>query len=214
MLESMYVKIVDDNSDMLVCDYYVDRLDNSIDYFKSEPQGNRPIDIINSLFLGMHAGLWSKLIKSKHFLDYGVSFPDNLNYQEDLYILLAILPKMEFISYSPIAYYHYCDNPQALSYNLSLSNMLATRITLLDNIRKDFHYYVSSWQYMVFEVTIAYSMLMNKCMTDVSFRNYFSTIKPKVLKEKSTFKKSLCVLMVVNGICSQSLIHKIRAAYK
>ncbi len=211
MVECLYERITSSDADMLICDYFSDSI-SGVNRNPCNPRSTYANDVINELLLGMHAGLWNKLVKSSYYVD--VKFPDNLNYQEDFFSLIALLLKIEKVDYLPIPLYHYCFHKESLSNNNSSKFVLDSSMNLLRQLRTHYSFLLKNWRYSVYEIRLAYSILIQCEIEDDYFRSFFSWIKMSVLLHPhKLYRRSLFVLLVVKNICSQNIIRKLSHSF-
>lgn len=211
MLECLYYSISESNADVLICDYYVDWRGEKTKYKGAINQDPTPEDIINNLLLGnLHAGLWNKLVRSSCFMDYNLRFPDGLNYQEDFCLLINLLQRVNKVAYLPSAFYYYCYNEISLSNNHSSGFIVESRMLLLKHLRENSSSIIKNWRFSVYEIGIAYYILLNNVMTDSAFRLLFNNIRPSVLFHPHTnYRRSVMVFLVICGLCSQYSVRRI-----
>lgn len=110
MFSSMYKKALEENADIVICDYYHDYgiYNKKVSYnFKSMSN----VDILKYIFHNNSGQLWNKLVKRECYLSpYKVDFPIGLNHFEDLVICIKLLSIKRKISYINVPYYHYTQN--------------------------------------------------------------------------------------------------------
>lgn len=108
MLTELYQKVVEDTSDMVICDYLVENYnENTIKYIKQEPSRLDHTVVLKELFGHLHGSCCNKLVKKSCFDKFEVSFPLELSHCEDLYVNVLLLLNKIKIAYMPKAYYHY-----------------------------------------------------------------------------------------------------------
>lgn len=114
MLEELYNKIKEDDSDVVICDYWED--DNNVrKYINQKPSSLENKILLNDILTQrIHGSCCNKLVKRSCY-DL-VKFPVGLNYSEDTYVILHIIHNGVKISYLPKAFYHYCldTNPSSI----------------------------------------------------------------------------------------------------
>ncbi len=116
MLSSLYSKAVEDDADMVICDFYMDYPKKQI-YKIQRPDSLEPDRIIDSFFTGkLHGGHWNKLIKISCIRNGQVSFVEGANYCEDLLFNVKVLTHIKKVSYLHAAFYHYVQYASSLSY--------------------------------------------------------------------------------------------------
>lgn len=124
MLEEMYVKAAEQNSDMVVCDYWIEEKGKSY-YIKQRPSElTCSVMLLELLRMQLHGSCCNKLVKRKLFKKYQIRFPEDLSYCEDLYVNVSLLMNDIKIAYLPKAYYHYVYgiNSNSLSKSYSIKN--------------------------------------------------------------------------------------------
>ena len=108
MLYELYNNAIENNSDMVLCDFYVNyEHRNQEVYSNQNPQRLDCDSIIRGMLNNIHGSCWNKLVKRSCFLKYNVRFLNELNFCEDLYVNLALLKNDIVVSYLPKAFYHY-----------------------------------------------------------------------------------------------------------
>lgn len=116
MYEALYTEAKRKDADMVICDFYNNNNGNQ----KIEIQKPDKLESLSVLegisgrsFHRLHGSLCNKLIKSACYT--GVSFPKDINYCEDVFVLFQILAKDRVIEYLNKGYYHYkTDVPNSL----------------------------------------------------------------------------------------------------
>lgn len=111
MLEELFMNAIKEGSDMVICDYYLG--DNK--YVKQKPPSLWHEDVLIGLFRNLHGSCCNKLIKKKCYDDFHISFPLELSFCEDQYVIASILKNDIIITYYPNAFYHYMYNDNSLT---------------------------------------------------------------------------------------------------
>lgn len=107
MLKDLYEKVVNENSDLVICDY-IEEIDDKKIYKKSL---YKEIDDVKKEYVLTVAGPCSKLIRTSLIKDNDLYFPENMIY-EDLAVMPivgAIANKVSYIK-KPYYYYYIRDN--------------------------------------------------------------------------------------------------------
>lgn len=127
MLTDMYNRVLSDNLDMLICDFFEDTQLNSI-IIKQEPSNLNHLSVFKDLFINLHGSCCNKLVRKELFTKYNISFPNNYTYLEDLYVILKLCKHPITIGYLPKAYYHYIqdNNPNSLVHKPTKSKAIST----------------------------------------------------------------------------------------
>lgn len=106
MLEELYKKAKEDNSDMVICDFYINTYKGQT-YLKQQPSSLDRKIVLKELFTHLHGSCCNKLIKLESFKRSGARFPDGISFCEDLYVNAAMLLSEIRVSYLNKAFYHY-----------------------------------------------------------------------------------------------------------
>lgn len=113
-LESLYSEAINRNADIVICDYYLECKPCEFCLSKQNPQSNNSKEYLEMIFEGRRMGtLWNKLIKTSLYED--VVYPLNINYCEDVCVLMQILSKNVTLAYVPQPFYYYCFNAQSIT---------------------------------------------------------------------------------------------------
>ena len=106
MLEELYIKAMEEEADMVICDFYSEFPKKQI-YVKQEPSDLNYRTIFKLLMNQLHGSCWNKLIRRKCFEKYGIYFPNVMNLYEDKYVMLNLTLHPIKITYLSKAFYHY-----------------------------------------------------------------------------------------------------------
>lgn len=125
MLEKIYNEASLSNSDLVITDFFIHKEDITIK--KQKPSQLDAKHILHDLFYHLHGSLCNKLIKVDICKQLKISFPNQINYGEDLLFLIQLLKKKPDlkISYIPKAFYHYDlrTNNNSLTKNYTLKTL-------------------------------------------------------------------------------------------
>lgn len=119
MIEKLIQMTIKSKPDLVVCDYIVEKDNESI--IHHEFQNSLKND---SLIKNISYFLWNKLLRRSFLVENDILFPKNIMMAEDMYITLLSLSKNACVSYIPLALYHY--------------NQLNNRISITNNIQKSY----------------------------------------------------------------------------
>lgn len=120
MLEDLITKAQNDNSDIVIADFYVNN-GKSQTVSKQVPTSLNEkeilLDLMNNRLFG---SLCNKLIKTELYFNNNISFFPGINHCEDLLVCIQLfqLNKIK-VSYLPKAYYHYYSNPNSITHNFT-----------------------------------------------------------------------------------------------
>ena len=107
MISDMYHKAVEENADMVICDYQELTHDGEI-YRKQEPTALEGAAVLNDILNGkIYGALWNKMMRRDWLMKTNASFPQELTMREDLIFLSQCLPYAQKIAYIAKAYYGY-----------------------------------------------------------------------------------------------------------
>lgn len=134
MYEKMYNKAIEDDADVVVCDFC--RTDTK--HFRKFECGSHSTDIkdflINCLFQKDHGTLCNKLFNRKVY-DNNTVYPTGA-LGEDMVLSIQLLSKCKNLSYIPKAFYYYYLNPMSITKKVTIDNCITNYNTL--NINTDF----------------------------------------------------------------------------
>ncbi|MEG2340931.1 MAG: glycosyltransferase family 2 protein [Odoribacter sp.] len=106
MYEKMYNKAVDEDADIVGCDFYEEHSKDR-KYFKQNFPLNNVECIKNTLLGKLHSSVCNKLIKRELYILNHIHFPDGVNMWEDLTTMIQLYFYSRRISYIPNAFYYY-----------------------------------------------------------------------------------------------------------
>ena len=137
MLEELYGKAKETDADMVICDFYTEHKGGKQRYVKQQPESLDSRAVLKQLlFQQLHGSCWNKLVKRACYNKWGIRFPNNLNYCEDVIVLVQLLQHDIKVSYIMRAFYHYDQHVNTHSitraYTIDTFHM---RMYYLDNLR-------------------------------------------------------------------------------
>ena len=106
MLEELYRKAKEEDADMVICDFYVE-YKGYIQYVNQRPSSLECRIVLRELFQQLHGSCCNKLVRRACYSRFGVSFPLELSYCEDLYVNVSLLAHPIRVTYLHKAFYHY-----------------------------------------------------------------------------------------------------------
>lgn len=107
MLQTMYSKIIEENADVLITDFYEENKGKTL-YKRQLPSSMQSIDILKDILQNQLFGaLWNKLIRHSLYKRYDINFIKGINYCEDVLLLTQLLQKDIKVSFLHEAFYHY-----------------------------------------------------------------------------------------------------------
>ena len=107
MIADMYQVAVDQEADMVLCDYRELTHEGEV-YRKQEPTALDGVAVLEDILDGkLYGALWNKMMRREWLLQTKAAFPQRLTMREDLVFLSQCLPYASKIAYIPKAYYGY-----------------------------------------------------------------------------------------------------------
>ena len=125
MYEEMYNKAIEEDADVVVCDFYSTDCENE-QYSKGLISKERE-NVIADILLSRIAGcLWNKLVRRKEYTDHDLNYPTH-NMGEDAALIVQILWNAKRISYLPEPFYYYYMNQTSITKDVSDDNKIRQR---------------------------------------------------------------------------------------
>lgn len=113
MLEELYNIAVDENADIVICDYFVN-YNRYEQYREAKPADLFYQDVLKSLIYKSQGYMWNKLIRASCYRNpEAATWIVGQDLFEDMIICSRILKYPRRISYLPKAFYHYRQNPNS-----------------------------------------------------------------------------------------------------
>lgn len=107
ILESMYSKALEDNADMVICDYYITKRNKETLVYQNIDKTNH-LELLRQFLLGKyHGACWNKLVKANLFAKYNIEFNKDIIRWEDLFVVSSLLLNPIKVSYLAKPLYHY-----------------------------------------------------------------------------------------------------------
>lgn len=107
MLAELYAKAKETDADMVICDFYKNRNSRKTVYVNQQPSILNPVAVCIEMFVRLHGSCCNKLVKRVCFERFGIKFPLELSYSEDLFINVCLLSHQIKVAYLSKAFYHY-----------------------------------------------------------------------------------------------------------
>lgn len=146
MIEELVVKAIEEDADMVICDFYIHRK-GEMKYVEQQPKTLNPLQVMEQMlvksseFQQLHGSCWNKLVRracsNVDFADNRskpIRFePDNLRFCEDLVFNCRLLKtSVRSISYLNKAFYHYELREGSLSF--TYGDNICRSIAVLDSL--------------------------------------------------------------------------------
>lgn len=113
MYEKMYNKAIEEDADVVVCDFCSTDCENE-QYSKGLISKERENVIADVLLWRIAGCLWNKLVRRKEYTDHDLNYPTH-NMGEDTALIVQILWNAKRISYLPKPLYYYYTNPTSIT---------------------------------------------------------------------------------------------------
>lgn len=129
MLKDMWNVAVNENADIVICDFYTDIPGKDSMLSRQQPSSLTPMEVLYDLYTKkLFGALWHKLIKRSVYDKASARFYRGINYCEDLLLLTQILTATTpEIAYLPKAHYHYVLGDESLTRRVSLQGLESMR---------------------------------------------------------------------------------------
>ena len=192
MLEELYNKAVEENADMVICDYYNDYIKTGESkYIKQKPSSLDFQTVQKELFQQLHGSCCNKLIKRACYSNYNVQFPLVLDCCEDLYVCVKILSHNIKIAYLPKAFYHYSHGlnenslvKSSISYSEETLNKDIQRKKIILNEIQEHQTYIMARN--MFDYITVNKAFVSGVFSNKDFRQKMYPFRNSVLNYKNT----------------------------
>ena len=125
MYEEMYNKAIEEDADVVVCDFCSTDCENE-QYSKGLISKERENVIVDVLLWRIAGCLWNKLVRRKEYTDHDLIYPTH-NMGEDAALIVQILWNAKRISYLPEPFYYYYMNQTSITKYVSDDNKIRQR---------------------------------------------------------------------------------------
>lgn len=190
MLELMYKGAIENNADLVYCDYikysknskpvkvYHDKIRNA-EHFISE-----------LLYYKVWGVLWNKLIKRELIFENGVNFDVNVNMWEDLLFVIKCLKFSKKIYYVNDFLYHYNINETSITLTSKNLKRVLDQIYVVERILEEFQGYEKYQENLITtKIWAKYPLLLKDYYYDPTlWSKYLNLSLFEILKSKSTIK--------------------------
>lgn len=106
-LEAMYSKAIEDNADVVVCDYYLAYNHGNKKKIKQKVFSTG-VECVKSLFIGDVCNAnWNKMVKLKVINDNDITYLEHINVGEDVLVSLKVFYFASKVSYLSLPLYNY-----------------------------------------------------------------------------------------------------------
>ncbi len=200
MLEELYTKAIEENADMVICDFMIDFANRN--YVASQRVGKcEPEDCLNRMMRGkIHGSLCNKLIRTVLYKEHNIRFFDGINYCEDYLTCVQLFIRGVKIAYIPKPFYHY---------DQVVNNNSATRRYTKETLQTQFRFYGKLCEILngrqrralahVISL-IAFDSYYYDILTPAEFSEFFCKYRRKFFWSKYKFKRRMALYLAALGL--------------
>jgi glycosyltransferase involved in cell wall biosynthesis len=136
MLEELYKKIVEDDADMVICDFIWNR-PSGISLSSQKPSAFDSKSImIDLLTERLHGSCWNKLVRRDIIVTNHITFPPQLSIHEDMFFFTELLLNNIKVTYLNKAFYHYVIGENANSISQTIGQSYEYDVMILNMFDK------------------------------------------------------------------------------
>lgn len=189
----MYEKAIEDNADIVICDFYkADAINKErILGCYSTNQSQFIIDLFTEK---VNWSVWNKLIKTTLYRHNNIVFPHN-NMGEDMALIFQLVFYSNKISYVPEPLYYYFFNPQSITHVASEKKIYTNYQQLLANTDIVISFLESNGLYTLYEKYIdSLKFNVKKSLLSLVKKSYYRSVwKSTYLEINSKILSNPCV---------------------
>lgn len=201
MLDAMYKKLKETDTDIVVVDYYDCYIDGKKVYKCQKMEALEPEYMLCSILQGkVLGGLCNKLIRTCLYRKYNVCFFEGVDYMEDVLIWIQILQHAEVrVSYINKAYYNYFVNINSITHQITRKTFCGIQKygMLINELLSDTNSIYTTYK-KHFPLGVFHAGYMNYLYTDEEIKEEFRKVRYLAYKTKS-FRWFLGYLMIDMG---------------
>ena len=136
MLEKLYNAAIENDADVVICDFYVNELSGTISKVSQAPKSTKAESLLRALFQQLHGSCCNKLVKRACYNKYNIRFPEGINYCEDILFWVQLFSHKEIkVTYLSEAFYHYVMHQESITHNFTRSTY-EIRIKYIKELQK------------------------------------------------------------------------------
>ena len=198
MLQRMYSSITKQKADMLICDFYRERI-KGCEYERQCLCSMSSVKVLKDIIEGrLFGALWNKMVRHSLYRVYNIKFVSNISYCEDVLLLAQLLQHKIDLVYLNESFYHYnTTNCHSITRNYTLKTYVEQK-KYIDEL--------SRLLPQSFSTSIDYAMFNFKCeafhhniLSEDDFYNYHSLTFFQILRRPLNFKMKICMLLSSMG---------------
>ena len=192
MLEELYKKAKEEDADMVICDFYEERKNKTI-YVRQQPSSLDHETVLCELFQQLHGSCCNKLVRRACYREFGVRFPKELSYREDLFTNACLTSHQIKVVYLPKGYYHYDTHINQNSIVHQPSGLIHSQEQVLHQLLKEKLPETYFHQIVIFLLsTEAYRKIIEKCYSK-NFKSEYIIVKYRLWESHLSFIQKLLI---------------------
>ena len=194
MILSMYLKAKEEEADVVMCDFYKEKPER-IRLVRQDPTAKTKKELLMLFGEQLEGVLWNKMIRRTVFYTYSISFPEDLHYGEDKYVVMRLMECPLRIAYVAMPFYHFDCSINVNSLSRANSEIVfLNRIQFYQKMLTDFKGIVKS-DISYIMVFYSYRMLPSGIVTQQSYAKAYQGKRSTILKAKGRLYKKICVYL-------------------
>lgn len=191
-IESM-VNALDVQTDLVWCSYFQDNGAGAVEVIDNMPSKGHSSETIISEILSwqIHSSVWSKLVRYEIYQQ--IMFP-SYGYLEDMATTIQTVSLAKHISFCNKPTYHYCYNPNSMTYtagDLVLKKKSLEGILNLDKVNKQMHLSDTICRIPFFRLLNELKCFVALDIHDEQYRHTLLSVCPESVKYPSTNSRPL-----------------------
>ena len=200
MLEELYAKAVEEDADMVICDFMIDFADRNYVASQRIRKTNPEYCLKRMMYGRMHGSLCNKLIRTELYDKYGINFFEGINYCEDYLTCVQLFLRGVKVAYVPKAFYHY---DQIVNTNSATrkytKTTLQTQFRFFDKLREILDGRQKKAQSHVISV-IAFDSYYNDILSPEEFAETFGRYRWNFLISRFKLKRRVALILAAMGM--------------
>lgn len=193
MLEELYAKAVEDDADMVICDFLVEYAD-SVKYTSQNIKCCKPLCLLDELMYGnIHGSLCNKLIRTSLYKKFNIHFIEGIDYCEDFLVCARLFLEDIRVSYLPKAYYHYDQtvNENSITRKYTRRKM-EMRLQFFNALKEIILHRSRALSHVI--SGIALECYYSRKLSSIEFAKVFGCYRKEFLRSKLSFKYKVKLL--------------------
>lgn len=119
-LELLYKETLRSQADVTICDYFFEKRKAKVIYRDQSIDSSDSLDFLKQIYNGEKVGvLWNKLIRHAVYKELNISFPVDIFYCEDVFVLTKMFLNDLKMAHVKQGLYHHCYNKRSITKSVS-----------------------------------------------------------------------------------------------